>query len=429
MDVLEGSFVLEGSDWMPKFRTSGAVIEADPICAFLANGTAIIGSMPGDTDLNYRGFNVWRSVDGGKTWDPRPTRIDYPRFFDRAFMTVDRRISLPYGRLYVVGYGMTRPWDPLQRDDEMVAFASDDGGKTFQQVATIPTGCGKSAARICVTHPGSSALLSDGTLLTAWFNLYGVLEEKELAPGRVLRNGVRTEEEGDGMSRVAVARLSQDASGFGRVAWVGPAGRWKDEKDRSGTGKWVPAIATDITEGPYRDRVYVAFADQRSGRVELYVSYSTDRGATWSTPSAVSGGQLKNPDEPIYGPHAFTISLAVNNQGTVAVVYYTTNNSRHDPSYANDSLHAEPTIVASTDGGVTWTEPRRLIDPKSQAIWVTPSEERRIAASPYDPRDGYFLPSCAHGFASDDRGVFHALVYEYSAGRPRLFSVAATITN
>lgn len=410
-----------GASWLPRFRTYGAELEGDPACAFGADGTAYVGAMPGDSHGRFRDFNVWRSRDGGKSWDSKPTRIEYPRFFDRAFMVIDHQRSAPHGRLYVVGYGMTRlSDDTLEAPDQMVAFASDDGGRSFHSPVTILTGCGETRARICVTHPGASALLSDGALLTSWFNIYNSYTGVKSPDGSVLSDGARLEFEQPGLSRVGVARLSSEGHEFEMSTWVGLSGRWRNEKGEIIGGKYVPALAVDATKGPYRDRAYLAWSDGSSGRGEILLSHSTDRGATWSSPEIISSDRPLDPLEPLNGPNSFNVTAAVNKNGVVGVFYYT-NRSRSERS-------AEGMLVTSADGGRTWSAPVRLIRPDSKALRVTPSEARRVAASPYvGSEDGYFYPSCAHGFTTDANGLFHALVYEYSTGHPRLFSVAATV--
>jgi hypothetical protein len=74
------------------------------------------------------------------------------------------------------------------------------------------------------------------------------------------------------------------------------------------------------------------------------ISTSTDGGATWSSPAAVSGSQSN-------GTPAFTPTVAVNSSGTVAVTYYDTRNLAAGDT---TTLPTDLWLTTSTDHGVTF---------------------------------------------------------------------------
>jgi hypothetical protein len=113
------------------------------------------------------------------------------------------------------------------------------------------------------------------------------------------------------------------------------------------TGDTIPDIAVD----PTSDNVYLSWQDARSGTPAIYTSTSTDDGKTWGPPVQAS-------DSPA-GVSAFTGSVDVNNDGTVAVTYYDFRNDTSDTSTALTDYW----ITFSTDGGQTWSPSQRVTNP------------------------------------------------------------------
>ncbi|PWT71009.1 MAG: hypothetical protein C5B60_11470, partial [Chloroflexi bacterium] len=109
------------------------------------------------------------------------------------------------------------------------------------------------------------------------------------------------------------------------------------------TGSGLPDVAVDRSSGA----VYVVWEDARfSGlqREGIAFAKSTDGGLTWSTPQQVNQ---------VPSTQAFTPSVMVASDGTVAVTYYDLRNA------TNSNLNFLATdywIVRSHDGGSTFTE-------------------------------------------------------------------------
>jgi hypothetical protein len=110
-------------------------------------------------------------------------------------------------------------------------------------------------------------------------------------------------------------------------------------------------IAADWhVSSPYRDRVYVSwtrflFNANNGSYVQspIFFAYSTDGGQTFSTPTNISGNVLYDQgSRPIVGY-----------DGTVYVIW--------EGSTRLASLNSQ-WIVKSTDGGVTWSAPKRIAD-------------------------------------------------------------------
>lgn len=84
--------------------------------------------------------------------------------------------------------------------------------------------------------------------------------------------------------------------------------------------------------------------DRRSGRDEIYVAYSRDKGKTWSKPIAINDGREAPPAR---GPDHLLPVIAVNPAGIVGVVWQ---DRRDHP----DNLGYWVRFTASLDGGDTW---------------------------------------------------------------------------
>lgn len=105
-----------------------------------------------------------------------------------------------------------------------------------------------------------------------------------------------------------------------------------------------PEAAIDMTNGAHRGRIYVTFADQGPANdgINIYLRYSDDEGATWSTPKRV------NDDATGAKNDQFMPRVAVDqSDGSVNVVFYDT---RDDSTHVKTHFY----YARSEDGGVTF---------------------------------------------------------------------------
>lgn len=102
-------------------------------------------------------------------------------------------------------------------------------------------------------------------------------------------------------------------------------------------------IAADGSHGPYRGRIYVTWADARSGNLDILLRTSDDGGMTWSPDTRV------NDDTGTATQYNPWVSVAPN--GRVDMGFY---DRRDDP---NDVLNARY-YAGSMDGGVTFVNLR-----------------------------------------------------------------------
>jgi hypothetical protein len=137
--------------------------------------------------------------------------------------------------------------------------------------------------------------------------------------------------------------------GSGNLTWGGPT--FIDQTTSPAILNDKEWIAADShASSPFRDRVYVSFtryvfnpANGRYVQSPIFFAYSTDHGATFSTPVNIGGNVLYDQgSRPLVGP-----------DGTLYVIF--------EGATRLASLDSQ-WIVKSTDGGVTWSPPVKIAD-------------------------------------------------------------------
>jgi hypothetical protein len=152
-----------------------------------------------------------------------------------------------------------------------------------------------------------------------------------------------------------------------------------------------PRIAV-AQSGRHRGRIYLTYQDCSAASgdapfgadTDVYVTFSDDRGATWSTPRPVHGVAD--------GHQQFWPIVSVGDDGDVDVTYYQMDdvNVTPDPNDIECSVRTGGTLeepelkestlttfsdvfaVRSTDGGRTWRQPERLTDVTTNWCAATP---------------------------------------------------------
>jgi len=267
-------------------------------------------------------ITVSRSDDDGATWSAPvvAAKASGYVFNDKDAAWVDANPSSPFfGRVYV-SWTQFRSI-PGTAEPIMVAYSAD-GGDTWSQPVQVSAAYnnGKRGGR------QFSALRSgpDGTIYLAW-------------------------EDGDGRGSKQVISSSRD----GGVRWSKPAlvGRVDDMSDpvpgaNFRTGSY-PSVAVDQGSGA----LYVSWADELGGASgRIVVTASTDRGATWSAPLAVSSsGQ----------GYAFFQGMDVAPNGRVDIAYQALKAADTSTSGAGNAA-IDSYYVSSSDGGAHWTAPAKV---------------------------------------------------------------------
>jgi hypothetical protein len=149
------------------------------------------------------------------------------------------------------------------------------------------------------------------------------------------------------------------------VGRLGTIGNFDPETgDPVRTGDILPEIAVDSSASAARGRLYAVWQDAspNGGQADAAVfSQSVDGGLTWSAALKVN----RTPTGiPIANQQAFTPSVDVASDGTIAVTYYDFRNNTAAPPLLTDYfvVHCHPVSPTACLNPANWVDERRLTD-------------------------------------------------------------------
>jgi len=379
----------------------------DAIAYFDPSGRAYYASNDRD------GLWIIRSTDEGRTWS-EATLLQATKGFDRQYMGFDATGRFA-GRVYAGASVDSTALDGKSVSALAVSF-SDDGAKTFGQPRLINSlGDEKvfAFANMVVTPDGTVVLpFTTLTMKTPDFTLFEPTageKKRQLQMDFALRLAVS----GDGGESYSVTPKV--------VSWkiLGA--------DRLMRTQGGPNTTIDLSNGPFRGRIYFVWNDDAGDRTNIRVVHSSDNGKTWSKPVTVNDNK-----EP--GEHA-NPTIAVDGQGVVGVVW---NDRRAHKNECYDLFFS-----ASVDGGETFlpnvspqTKPTCAFAPGN---W---SPNAKVSAYP-KTEDGESVEGQGfnvlmistrfpgggdtQGLAAGPNGVFHAGWIDGSSGVMRLATTPFTV--
>jgi Neuraminidase (sialidase) len=254
---------------------------------------------------------VRRSPDGGKTWEKEdhpvkenPTAAGIP-FEDKPGIAADNNASSPYrGNLYI-------GWTEFSLTKTIILFSrSTDGGVTWSTPMEISTHEGLPRDDNGAVEGFSATVAPDGTLYAVWSDAASIAFAVSRDGGKTLTPSRQILEQ--------------------------PAPYFKIPGSVRGNG--FPQIGIDPKSGT----LFITFSDYRNGDIDVFLSSSSDQGATWSTPARVSTNEIHD------GTDQFFQWLAVDpTDSSVNVIFY---DRRSDPTNKKMTI----SLARSTDGGKTF---------------------------------------------------------------------------
>jgi len=346
--IVAWSSATSANSWAPFTTCSGGTVAnngnfdraSDVWLSYGPDGRLYQSALVFDQATEYQGIAVSTSTNDGATWST-PILVDalkqksFSHGDDKESITADP--SHP-GYAYVV-------WDRYsnqkpdysdghgQNASKGPAFFSrtTDGGKTWSAPQVI-------YGRDNGTLGNQILVLPNGTLVDFFTNYVahnakgGVDYSEELV-------SVRSTDQG--------RTWSTDNSIV--VSPMTPNGTYDPTNDqyvRAGDSLFDVAVGTNGT-------LYAVWQDSAfSGVDQVAFTKSTDGGLTWSTPVKISEAPASYNDQ---SGQAFTPSVDVSANGTIAVTYYTFQNTTGPSLLATDYW-----AITSTDGGANWSSQLRL---------------------------------------------------------------------
>jgi hypothetical protein len=377
-----------GNSWLPTLQVDTLANTSDPAPAYGQDGAAFFAVAwlgPPGTSRSSRTMLMFRSKDGGASWAP-PTSLPY---MDRQYVTFDQTGGKYNGRVYV--NGNSRAADGIS---DFVVYTSSDGGRTFSGPGKRP-GFGQFRAEMM----GNAVVASDGTLI-------GVFAEEKSLKAIMSTDG--------GISLTPAATIDG--------AFV-PGG---DRKGAHNNVVGMPLVAIDAGRGPYKDRLYVVWADRRIGVSRILFASSSDKGLTWSQSREVDASI------PSDSTDQFLPTVAVNSAGVVGVMWY---DRRNRP----DNLGWDVRFTASTDGGTTFLPSVQVSEQGTNFDATTPWTALRASVA-HDKGVGagivvnialntfMFQGGDTAGLVADATGVFHPFWVDNRTGVPQIWTAPVSVS-
>jgi hypothetical protein len=325
-----------GCTWMdngvlPGFAPSETT--SDVTVAFGPDNRVYVAVLYTD-DARDSGIAVSTSTDGGKTFGQPVHVYDNPSgsvFSDKPWITVDMSNGPHRGNVYVVwsyDYGGSCGFENGCK--QAVGFArSADDGKSFSATRQV-----EGEAPFC-TNPAPGRDPDDRRCDGALGAVPGVLPDGTLA---VAYDYIDVTSSGKIPTRLVVT-----TSPDGGVTWTPPVliatisdilGVFRPDRYRN-------ASLLAFAAGPAQGKLYVAWADKRTGDSDILFVSSSDQGQTWSPPVRV------NDDPTGDGANQFQPQLAVAPNGVVTVSFFDT---RRDAKHHLIDIY----LAQSVDGGNTF---------------------------------------------------------------------------
>lgn len=329
-----------GRTWRQVEGPTGPVFPGgDPMLTFDGNGRAYFATIA-------RGISVWRSGDGGRTWNG-PAVAGPELAADRDWVAASSAADSATLPVLAVAKAPV-PTLTRGRRDVFVISVSSDGGATFPAPTLFPPDSGYlNSVTDLVVRP-------DGTALMPYLVNYGRIP----GPEQLIR-GRRW------------IRISKDAGSTWSGAYLVAANlQYGNENwDRAMKGLGGGDLAVDESNGPHRGTLYLTWAAVLDHRLQIVVARSTDGGRTWEEPVRVNDGGFD-------ADHG-TPALAVNRDGILAVTW---NDRRQDP----DQLCFRHYVAVSTDGGRTFGTNRPVGEaetcPGARSRWLNGGDTQGLAA-------------------------------------------------
>ena len=289
------------------------------------------------------------STDGGETWSVSELT---PQIIPGAPLSSDPVVAVDTsGNFYIITVSLNES----SGNGELWVFKSTDHGVTFNQVYEMASGPWFEDKEWAASDLNPSSPFAN-TLYCSWTRFsFGtdILLIRSTDEGITWNIPVQVSDQGG----VQGSFPAVGPNGELYVVWLGSGGSGQILFDKStdggttfGTDKvvsnspnaWFPHLAVDLSGGSNNGFIYAVWNDERNGDDDVFVSYSSNEGDTWSSAMRVNNDPIGN------GKLQYWPSIAISELGEIAILYYDTRNT------PNNNI-IEAYIARSTDGGLNFT--------------------------------------------------------------------------
>jgi hypothetical protein len=312
-----------GSGWEERQLVSGAHgVWGDPSLTFDADGRLFYAHLSNPLPPGYRidRIVVQRSTDGGASFDDGVAiGLRPPKHQDKSWVAADATDSPHRGNVYVAWTEFDRYGSSDPNDHSRILFArSTDHGVSWDEPVVVSDEEGDARDGDTTVEGAVPAIGPNGEVYLAWGAPRGIVFD----------------------------RSHDGGASFGRDVFVATQpGGWAFDVPGLRRANGMPVTVCDTSASPYRGRLYVVWADQRSGPTDtdIWATSSADGGATWSAPLRVNDDTSRR--------HQFFQWATVDPvTGHLHVVFY---DRRDTAGNATDVF-----VARSTDGGATFQNAR-----------------------------------------------------------------------
>jgi hypothetical protein len=398
-----------GNSWTPTLDTNEFSQSSDPNCTIGPTGAAyfIADVRTGPFTLFAK---VYRSEDGGKTWQP-PTSL--PSFFEKPSILAHKDNG---NYIFINGWNDVREINGGRAVSAIGISRSLNDGVSFENPVNRAT---FENDRHFLAGMGNCVMLSNGNLVCTFMQSNDDSPIEEQAQSLSLK------------AEVKVITVLRQGEAFGNAVTVDSL---RILRRPPGTTTFGSLLAVDANDGPFKDRLYAVWAGVDTGRTQISFAYSADKGQTWSKSKHINDDQTFDVLNPSRGPDDSMPAVAANRNGVVGVMWY-------DRRESKDNLGWYIRFSASLDGGETFLPSVKVSEAPAEFdqntkwpifFWNTVSGGgSKLPGGPLtldlQIMGQLFNAGDYGGMAADASGVFHPLWADNRTGLHQLWTSAIAV--
>lgn len=250
-----------GQSWTEGRLSSSMGVWGDPCVRFDPAGNLYYAHLSNPVNGSWLDrIVVQKSIDGGQTWsDGVGVGLNPPKDQDKEWLAVDETGSPYWGNLYMAWTEFDSYGSPLPTDSSRILFSrSLDEGNTWSLPIKVSDREGDCLDGDNTVEGAVPAVGPEGQVYLSWSAPQGIYFDKSLDGGLT---------------------FGQD------VLVTDQPGGWDFDVPGIYRANGLPITLCDISNSPYRGRIYVVWSDQRNGvdNTDIFLIYSDDEGSSWSS--------------------------------------------------------------------------------------------------------------------------------------------------